>query len=259
MDCSQARNLIHAHVDGELDLVTTLEFERHIHDCSQCSRACESLAALRTAVRGGGLYYDAPQALTRRIRADVRAAGGRRSTALRFGGWRSLAIAAPLAAMLAVALWLPLRGGGGSADRLLAQEVRASHVRSLMADHLFDVESTDRHTVKPWFHGRIDFAPDVRNFESDGFALVGGRIDYLADRPVAALVYRHDKHVVNLFLWPAPTEPDCAPTELSQQGYAMIHWIHSGMTAWAIADTAPETLRRFADLVRGTIAPASSP
>src|SRR5205823_5881016 len=123
------------------------------------------------------------------------------------------------------------------------------HVRSLMAAHLVDVESSDQHTVKPWFDGKLDFAPEVRDFRAESFPLAGGRLDYLEDRPVAALVYRHDKHYINLFIWPAPNEPDRSQTTRLQQGYQLIHWTRGQMNYWAVSDTSPQTLQRFADLV----------
>ncbi len=172
--------------------------------------------------------------------------------------WRWTALAASLA-LAATLAWALLRDAGRRPDRALAQAVVASHVRSLMATHLYDVESTDQHTVKPWFDGKIDFAPDVRDFKSENFPLQGGRLDYLINRPVAALVYRHDKHYINLFIWPAPNDSD-QPEELTtQQGYQLIHWTSANMTYWAISDTTPDLLHRFTTLVRAHDAPTTHP
>lgn len=131
----------------------------------------------------------------------------------------------------------------------LAQEVVGAHVRSLMADHLTDVTSTDQHTVKPWFNGRVDVAPPVGDLEAEGYPLVGGRLDYLDDRPVAALIYRHDRHLINLFMWPAAGEI-AAPTMLVRQGYNLVHWQHSGSAFWVISDLNADALSRFVLLVR---------
>ena len=128
-----------------------------------------------------------------------------------------------------------------------------------MAEHLWDVKSTDQHTVKPWFDGKLDFAPDVGDFRNESFPLEGGRLDYLAGRPVAALVYRHDKHHINLFIWPAPGQSERAEVATDQQGYAVLHWVRGAMNYWAISDTSPQILHRFADLVREDRATATKP
>jgi anti-sigma factor RsiW len=132
----------------------------------------------------------------------------------------------------------------------LARELVAAHVRSLMADHLLDVPSTDQHTVKPWFAGRLDFSPDVRDLSTSGFPLAGGRLDYLAGRPVAALVYHHGKHVINCFTWPANNTPDSPPTITTAQSYSIVHFTHAGLTTYAISDASPSTLLDFASLLR---------
>jgi anti-sigma factor RsiW len=258
MDCPEAQDVIHAYFDGELDLVKTLEFERHIHDCQNCSRAHKALVATRSSLRGAGLYFKAPLGLEERIRADIRKARGEPERRPVSFTWRWMAMAASVA-FIAVALWAMLHAPGVSQEKQWAQEVRSSHVRSLMGTHLVDVESSDQHTVKPWFDGRLDFAPDVRDFKAQSFPLVGGRLDYLADRPVAALVYRHDKHFINLFIWPTPNEADRSETESAEQGYSVIHWIRGGMIYWAISDMSDQTLRRFADLYRDQRATTTMP
>lgn len=247
MICQEAQSVIHAYVDGELDLVKTVDVERHIRDCRECATMHENLIALRSSIRDGSLYYRAPVRLERRIRSDVarNLSGAGRPVFPR--NW----IAATAAiALVAAGVWLAARGLGGGPERLLAAEVTSAHVRSLMAEHLWDVKSTDRHTVKPWFDGKLDFAPDVRDFKTESFALEGGRLDYLADRPVAALVYSHQKHYVNLFIWPAAGQPDRGEVATHQRGYALVHWVRSGMNYWAVSDASEDALRRFSDLVR---------
>jgi anti-sigma factor RsiW len=121
------------------------------------------------------------------------------------------------------------------------------------------VRSTDRHTVKPWFGGRLDFAPDVRDFKDESFALEGGRLDYVAGRPVAALVYRHDKHYLNLFIWPAGDRSERGPVATRQQGFSLVHWAHAGMNYWVISDVSEDTLRRFSSLTVAADAASTRP
>jgi anti-sigma factor RsiW len=141
--------------------------------------------------------------------------------------------------------------GPGSRQPVL-DELIAGHVRSLMVDHLVDVASTDQHTVRPWFNGKIDFAPPVADYASSGFPLIGGRVDYLAGRPVAALVYRHQQHVINVFLWPSGDASESAPRELSAQGYHLLRWSEGGLAYWAVSDLNARELTVLAELIRGS-------
>ena len=249
---------MHAHIDGELDLVKTLDFERHILDCRNCSRARDGLLAMRASIRDGGLYFNAPLELAHKIRADARKSRTEPNRPTLSIGGRWMGIAASLA-LVAFALWALMRGANGSQENRLAIEIRSSHVRSLMGNHLLDVQSSDQHTVKPWFDGKLDFAPLVRDFKAESFPLAGGRLDYLGGRPVAALVYQHEKHFINLFTWPAQNETDQPHGSMARQGYVLMHWTHAGMHYWAISDTSAETLNRFFNLFVNEAAPATRP
>ena len=167
-----------------------------------------------------------------------------------------ISITAPLAAAAIVVLALVPLLRGPSAEEVLAREVLAGHVRSLMADHLSDVASSDRHTVKPWFNGKLDFSPPVEDLAQQGFPLVGGRLDYLNNRPVAALVYHRQKHFINLFIWPS-TSSDSEVKKETRQGYHLFHWTRSGMTYWAVSDVEESQLQEFVGLVQNRASSAT--
>jgi anti-sigma factor RsiW len=186
--CSETRALMHGYLDGELDLAHSLGVEGHLANCAACARAYQNLQALSRTMAGAQLSYALPAGLEARVRGSLREAA-KAPPAPRALPWRGLSLAAALAVvvLLVGGLW---RGGlTPGADDTLTGEVVASHVRSLMAAHLADVPSSDKHTVKPWFDGKLDFSPPVEDFAAEGFPLVGGRLDYLDNRPVAALVY----------------------------------------------------------------------
>jgi len=189
-------------------------------------------------------YYRAPEALRTRIRAAVRADARSRARPMM---WRWGGLAAAFATVALVSWNVAMLQGRGSDEERLAAEVSTAHVRSLMAEnHLNDVISTDQHTVKPWFEGKLDFAPAVTDLAQAGYALMGGRLDYLDGRPVAALTYHHRLHVVNLFEWPAAGGSDAPPQLLSRNGYAIAHWRRGGLEYWAVSDIASADLLAFA-------------
>ncbi len=249
MNCQEIEALKHAYADRELDLVRTTEIEQHLKSCRACSQAYENIRALSSALKSSDLYFEAPAHLERRIRASLPREARRSPTKL-FGWWQGLKWGIPIAGTALIAFLLATSFIRPSTDERLAQEVTASHLRSLMATHLTDVASSDQHTVKPWFAGKIDFAPPVKDLTTQGFPLVGGRLDFLQDRPVAALVYQRHLHFINLFIWPATISSNTPKKPAVRQGYNLLHWNESGMTFWAVSDLNPVELREFAELIK---------
>lgn len=257
MTCEDARVLMHALLDDELDLATALEVERHIEGCPECTREFDTIAAMRSRLKDEAFRFEAPPALSEKIRRAIPAASVQSPT--RGAGYSSrriswtrraglLAVPAAIAAMLV--LIVAPRAIRSSANQQLADQVVASHVRSLMASHLMDVASTDQHTVKPWFNGKLDFSPPVNDFAKQGFPLVGGRLDYIGSRPVAALVYQHGKHVINVFMWPSSGDITSAERVETEHGYNVEQMIVAGMNCWVVSDLNPVELDKFADLIR---------
>jgi anti-sigma factor RsiW len=252
MDCTQTRTLIHGYLDQELDPANTIALDAHAASCAACKRMLDRQLALKSAVREHAAYHAAPAALAERIRAQLGNAvavtsdktGERRWLQPR--PWFQLGAAV---AVTAVVTWTAaLQLNMPSRDQVIAEQVIAGHARSVVTEHLTDVASSDQHTVKPWISGRLDFSPPVRDLTPAGFALAGGRLDYLDNRPVAALVYRHRQHVVDLFVWPAaPPHSATAVRAFSRQGYEVLHWTDGNMTYWAISDLNPADLRTFVD------------
>jgi anti-sigma factor RsiW len=256
MTCADARSLLHAYADGELELARGLELEEHLHGCPACTRACTGLKALRGLLGAEPLRYPPPDGLRGKIRSALRRAEPPGAS------WRlrrGLAVAAAVALVALASWWFVRSWPRLSGDDRLAREVASAHVRSLLAEHLLDVKSADRHTVKPWFRGRLDFSPPVPDPAGKDFPLLGGRLDYLDGRPVASLVYGRRKHVINLFVWPAGATGDDAPRLRTWQGYQLCHWSQGGMTFWAVSDLNGEELREFAGLVRSQTPAAGDP
>jgi anti-sigma factor RsiW len=237
MSCQELRGLLDGHVDSELDLMTTLQFEGHLSACASCRAFCDGYEQFNRAVQAHMPRFDAPAGLEHKIRAQL---GLGERTHPRIGGsalagWHSWAVAASLVGLLLFgAMSLKLLRPTAGAD-LVAEQVVSNHIRSLMANHLSDVVSTDQHTVKPWFSGKLDFAPVVEDLAPQGFPLSGGRLDYLDSHPVAALVYKRRRHTINLFLWSSDNS-DTSPQKLTNKGFNIVHWNQGHMTYWAISD-----------------------
>ena len=206
MNCQQIRALIPAHHDAELDAANTREVEQHLADCPQCFNIARNLDTLRTSLRDESLRFRAPTELRQKIRNSAVLAGRANSApaSRRIPWWQF----GSLAAAAAVALSFIFQFWSLHPENAVLAELTSSHVRSLMANHLTDVTSTDQHTVKPWFDGKIDFAPQVKDFRDSGFPLLGGRLDYIESRSVTALVYARQKHMINLFVWPTAEGSD---------------------------------------------------
>ena len=194
-------------------------------------------------------YYKAPEHLRARIRAQIGEAARERE---RPGLWRWASVGAGFAVAAALSWNAVLLTGRVSAEERVANDVMSAHIRSLLGTaHLNDVASTDQHTVKPWFQGRLDFAPVVTDLANAGYALDGGRLDYLNGRNVAAITYKHRLHVVNLFEWPAPGAVDTKPALQVRNGYSLVHWTHGGIEYWAVSDSAGADILQFAHLLLG--------
>ena len=238
-----------AYLDGELAAGDVRELETHLAQCLECMHFRDQRRELRAAIVAGVPTFEAPAALRERVRAAARGASERARAPRRVtvrSVWRPLALAASLA-VVAVGSWtLALQRAAG---RAVADDVLASHIRSLMPGHLTDVPSSDQHTVKPWFNGRLDFSPPVYDFAGRGYPLLGGRIDYVGGRPVAALVYGRRQHVINVFLWPAARGPTGGPAR-SRQGYHELHWTTGDYTYWVVSDLGLAELQEFAQLLR---------
>jgi mycothiol system anti-sigma-R factor len=265
MICEEAIKLMDGYLDGELDPMTSQKIEQHLRDCRKCEQAYEAHTALAHAISRGAPYYKAPAELRQRVQSSLRDAVGVRasrsaarenhaSLTSRWAkrrpvlpeipwNWLALAAAIILAAIIASSFLPRLRPP--TSDQFLATQLIASHVRSLMADHLTDVASSDQHTVKPWLDTKLDFAPPVVDLSSEGFPLIGGRLDYLDNRPVAALVYGRRKHFINLFVWPAASDEAKAPKTITREGYQLLHWADSDFNYWAVSDVNLNDIQLF--------------
>jgi anti-sigma factor RsiW len=236
MSCERADTVLHGYFDNELDALGAAEFERHLEQGFACSNSLQALKSLRSSMGISQLYEKTSASFRKKVLAEV-SPGHPMLVAPKRTNWRWLAVAATLL-LLAYGRWrvLSMHSGDGY-ETMLATEVVDAHLRSLQPGHLTDVVSADQHTVKPWFDGRLDFSPPVQDFADQGFPLHGGRLDVVDNHTVAALVYGHRKHLVNVFVWPT-TEKDAAPHGGSRQGYQRVDWRNNGMEFCAVSDSA---------------------
>lgn len=246
MNCPQVRELLDAYVDLELDVAHCVEMEEHIRQCPDCSKLDEGIRALKVTISSHATYYRAPQHVS-----DVHEAITISSKA---GNHRAIGkVPLTLAASLLIGVigfFAGMLTQSRSGEQKAVDLVVAAHVRSLLVEHAVDVASSDRHTVKPWFQGKLDYAPLVINLSDQGFDLHGGRLDYLIDRPVAAIVYYRRSHAINVFTWHVPTDKASAIHRISTQGYHLRNWQQQGMNYWAISDLNDNELDQFIELLR---------
>lgn len=250
MSCELAQTTVHGYFDGELDAVRALEFERHLENCPECQASLESIESLRTRLRQADLRERASPQLRERLHKQLRQATGVvpahvMSSLRRFlmPAFATLAVAAGF--MIA---WFSLQAHTEAA-RVTAELIDA-HVRSLQPGHLTDVLSTDQHTVKPWFDGKLDFVPPVSDFAGQGFPLVGGRIDVVDGHNVATVVYGRRKHTINLFVWPSRNAELLAGGSGSRQGYNWVMWRSGDMQFCLVSDVSAADLRELEGLIK---------
>jgi len=245
MDCTEIRSRLHAYLDQELELPGAMEVDRHLASCEACKSIYAEQTALRSAVRSNATYHNAPSGLAQRIRARVRP---KDESKPRFRWQQWFPMGAAVAATALLSWTAAIQYASVSPEEVMAERVIAGHARSVVTGHLADVASSDQHSVKPWLSARLDYSPPVTDLTGAGFPLVGGRLDYLDQRPVSVLVYRHREHMINLFVWPlqegAPAQ--AAHGSLAKRGYNVLHWNDAGMTFWAVSDLNAAEMRDFA-------------
>jgi anti-sigma factor RsiW len=245
MNCAELNLLLHAYADGELDVMRSLEVEQHVKTCAACAAKLNSLKSLQTAFKESDLAYHAPASLRRSVRNLARPS--REETASPAFNlqwlWKLFAVGAMTVAVLAIFL----RPAGVSPNDEMMGEVVSAHVRSLQAEHLTDVLSSDKHTVKPWFAGKLDFSPVVTDFTEQDFPLIGGRLDYINGRDVAALVYKHSKHFINVFIWPS-TSASSSQQE-NYHGYNILTFDAGGFHYCLVSDMDGAELKQLAGLL----------
>ncbi|MDP9172751.1 MAG: anti-sigma factor [Planctomycetota bacterium] len=254
MDCQAARQLVDAYLDDELDVATAAQVQGHVAACAKCARLIQSTQAIKTAVSNPALSYAISNDLLHRVQNTLRAAEPRRAVVWDRARW-PLAIAALFLVGISLIWVITGRFISNSSQNLMAMEVLGSHLRSLQANHLMDIPSTDQHTVKPWFAGKIDFSPMVRDLAGEGFPLVGGRLDYLDGHPVAALVYRRNKHIINVFVWPGEVTKGAQTV----QGYNLLHFSEAGMVYWEVSDLNLDELNKLSEFLRATPVTTTAP
>jgi anti-sigma factor RsiW len=238
--CPDKDHLLHALMDGELDASNAQACEAHLRACPACAEAFAELQMLHERLAAPGLAPRAPECLRARLEAALATPEPAPAPAVRrrIAPWAVSGAMTALAASLALAFVWP-------SPQALQDELIADHVRSTLASHIVDVATSDRHTVKPWFNGKLDFAPPVADLADQGFPLIGGRLDYVQNRPAAALVFRHNRHVINLFIWPSRPGVGSLGGRASRHGYAIEHWRSGGLEFWAVSDVEPADLAAF--------------
>ena len=245
MNCHEARSVLHAYMDGELQAPATMQYEEHLSECPACSQMLAEQKELQACLKSDALYYKAPEPWRERLRTSLHGRHGERKR--RFP-WRWVAAAACLVFCFSAGFILAQIVPALSPNDRLAQEVVSSHIRSLQVEkaRLVDKHSSNRHEVKPWFNDKLDFSPSVPDLSKQDFELVGGRMDYLDGRPVAALVYKRRQHLINVFVWPDAANRETQLKRESRQGFHLLSWSSGGMKHWVVSDLNADELDEFA-------------
>ncbi|MEK1888753.1 MAG: anti-sigma factor [Phyllobacterium sp.] len=240
--------MMHGYLDDELDAVHALAFEEHLKSCANCAKELENVRSLRQVIAQDNVRWTMPLYVREKILSEISLEQTGSPTRDHYSTarllpfikrWSYIPSFAALAASLFLVLSLP------RTDVSLQDQILASHVRSLLVSHLTDVQTSDQHTVKPWFNGKVDYSPPVVDLAAEGFPLVGGRMDYIDGKVVAALVYRRHAHIINVFIWPAPAS---AASEAVREGYNLLKWYDDGLAFWAVSDVSPSDLKSFRQL-----------
>ncbi|MFZ0502305.1 MAG: zf-HC2 domain-containing protein [Chthoniobacterales bacterium] len=257
MTCAEFQEHLDPFFDNELGLAEAQKIQQHIEQCSACEAIYASRLAVREALQKPEVRFTPPVDLQGQIQAElskqVRPAPRRswRLPTFQFSNWLLPSLAGAAAVLL---LWLGFTvfpTGNRPSSSLLATvtaQLVSDHMRSLLPDHLIDVVSTDQHTVKPWFAGKLSFSPPVYDLSDQGFKLIGGRLDYLGNQEIAAVVFQHRQHYVNLFVWPKTESTQVTDTLLQKEGFNMCGWEANGLIMWAVTDADPDALKKFVDL-----------
>jgi len=253
MTCEDTQHLLDAYADGELDWPIKLAIENHLEGCLYCASVLSSLRSLVSALASEALRFKAPPHLKTMVQTGIPRPTPnivRHSSAHWRWGWQWIGAAAAVVLIVVLAWVVPARTAKYSMETQLVGEIVSSHVRSMMANHLADIPSSDSHNVKPWFADKLDYSPPAKDLTEKGFPLIGGRMDYLENRTVAALVYRRNQHLINLFVWPTEQSRTTPETRSAVRGYNLIHWTQGGLTYWLISDLEPAQLSECAALLK---------
>jgi len=245
LDCKNVQDLLSAYSDRELDLVKSLDVENHLEECISCADKTKAYTALNNLTRTPSLYYNAPARLRERISASLEKEDAQiKRSRINF---RWIGYAASIVFAFFLGFMSQQFKPSSSAEDAFNQEIVSSHLRSLMPDHLTDVASTDQHTVKPWFNGKVEYSPVVKDFASQGFPLIGGRLDSINLKRVPVLVYARHKHFINLYSWPSSDKTTGVHVS-TLHGYHIAGWVSAGTAYYAVSDLNVSELQDFVKL-----------
>lgn len=252
MLCRDSKKLLGAYVDNELDVVQSAALEEHVTVCTDCQAFVEDQRTVKGLLQQGNFRFSMPAGFYEQVRKSLELTPAKKARFWQITPawtWKLATVAATAAALvLAIALGVVLHQHSNAGQMIAQNEVVDSHIRSLLMNHLADVDSTDQHTVKPWFNGKLSFSPKVTDLSDKGFPLIGGRLDTMEGQTVAALIYKRRQHVINVFTY--PHADGITPATSEQRGYHIVHWADAGMEYWVVSDVNASELQQFADLLR---------